>query len=71
MDMETTSVKYEVESTLDDNLKVASSIEIEKSNNTDMPEWEVIPITVEETDMEVNLIPEHLYQIDGERVWRQ
>lgn len=42
--METTSVKYEVESTLDENIKVASSIEIEKSNNTDMPEWELIPI---------------------------
>lgn len=66
--METTSVKYEVESTLDENIKVASSIEIEKSNNTDMPEWELIPIKVEETDMDVNLIPEYMYQIDGERV---
>ena len=43
-------------------------IEIEKSNNTDMPEWELIPIKVEETDMDVNLIPEYMYQIDGERV---
>lgn len=66
--METTSVKYEVESTLDENIKVASSIEIEKSNNTDMPEWELIPIKVEETDMDINLIPEYMYQIDGERV---
>ena len=63
-----TSVKYEVESTLDENIKVASSIEIEKSNNTDMPEWELIPIKVEETDMDINLIPEYMYQIDGERV---
>ena len=43
-------------------------IEIEKSNNTDMPEWEVIPITVEDTDVERNLMPEHLYRVDGERV---
>ena len=66
--LENTSVKYEVETALDDNLKVASSIEIEKSNNTDMPEWEVIPITVEDTDVERNLMPEHLYRVDGERV---
>ncbi len=66
--LEKTSVKYEVETALNDNLKVASSIEIEKSNNTDMPEWELIPIKVEETDMDVNLIPEYMYQIDGERV---
>ena len=66
--LEKTSVKYEVETALNDNLKVASSIEIEKSNNTDMPEWEVIPITVEDTDVERNLMPEHLYRVDGERV---
>ena len=66
--IENTSVKYEVETALNDNLKVASSIEIEKSNNTDMPEWEVIPITVEDTDVERNLMPEHLYRVDGERV---
>ena len=66
--LEKTSVKYEVETALNDNLKVASSIEIEKSNNTDMPEWELIPIKVEETDMDINLIPEYMYQIDGERV---
>ena len=64
--LEKTSVKYEVETALNDNLKVASSIEIEKSNNTDMPEWEVIPITVEDTDVERNLMPEHLYRVDGE-----
>ena len=46
--LEKTSVKYEVETALNDNLKVASSIEIEKSNNTDMPEWEVVDIPVEE-----------------------
>ena len=46
--IENTSVKYEVETALNDNLKVASSIEIEKSNNTDMPEWEVVDIPVEE-----------------------
>ena len=46
--LENTSVKYEVETALDDNLKVASSIEIEKSNNTDMPEWEAVDIPVEE-----------------------
>lgn len=46
--LENTSVKYEVETALNDNLKVASSIEIEKSNNTDMPEWEVVDIPVEE-----------------------
>ena len=46
--IENTSVKYEVETALDDNLKVASSIEIEKSNNTDMPEWEAVDIPVEE-----------------------
>lgn len=57
-----------METALNDNLKVASSIEIEKSNNTDMPEWEVIPITVEDTDVERNLMPEHLYRVDGERV---
>lgn len=66
--LEKTSVMYEVETALNDNLKVASSIEIEKSNNTDMPEWELIPIKVEETDMDINLIPEYMYQIDGERV---
>lgn len=66
--LENTSVKYEVETALNDSLKVASSIEIEKSNNTDMPEWELIPIKVEETDMDINLIPEYMYQIDGERV---
>ena len=66
--LENTSVKYEVETALDDNLKVASSIEIEKSNNTDMPEWEAIPITVKETAMERDPIPEHEYQIDGEKV---
>ena len=66
--LEKTSVKYEVETALNDNLKVASSIEIEKSNNTDMPEWEVIPITVEDTDVERNLMPEHLYRVYGERV---
>ena len=46
--LENTSIKYEVETALDDNLKVASSIEIEKSNNTDMPEWEAVDIPVEE-----------------------
>lgn len=46
--LEKTSVKYEVETALNDSLKVASSIEIEKSNNTDMPEWEVVDIPVEE-----------------------
>ena len=46
--LENTSVKYEVETALNDNLKVASSIEIEKSNNTDMPEWEAVDIPVEE-----------------------
>ena len=46
--LENTSVKYEVETALDDNLKVASSIEIEKSNNTDMPKWEAVDIPVEE-----------------------
>ena len=46
--IENTSVKYEVETALNDNLKVASSIEIEKSNNTDMPEWEAVDIPVEE-----------------------
>lgn len=46
--LENTSVKYEVETALDDNLKVASSIEIEKSNNTDMLEWEAVDIPVEE-----------------------
>ena len=46
--LEKTSVKYEVETALNDNLKVASSIEIEKSNNTDMPEWEAVDIPVEE-----------------------
>ena len=46
--LENTSVKYEVETALNDSLKVASSIEIEKSNNTDMPEWEVVDIPVEE-----------------------
>ena len=46
--IEKTSVKYEVETALNDNLKVASSIEIEKSNNTDMPEWEAVDIPVEE-----------------------
>lgn len=46
--IENTSVKYEVETALNDSLKVASSIEIEKSNNTDMPEWEVVDIPVEE-----------------------
>ena len=66
--LEKTSVKYEVETALNDNLKVASSIEIEKSNNTDMPEWEAIPITVKETAMERDPIPEHEYQIDGEKV---
>ena len=44
----TSSVKYEIEETLEDNVKVASSIEIEKSNNTDMPEWEAVDIPVEE-----------------------
>ena len=66
--LENTSVKYEVETALNDSLKVASSIEIEKSNNTDMPEWEAIPITVKETAMERDPIPEHEYQIDGEKV---
>lgn len=42
--LENTSVKYEVETALNDSLKVASSIEIEKSNNTDMPEWEAVDI---------------------------
>ena len=37
-----------METALNDNLKVASSIEIEKSNNTDMPEWEAVDIPVEE-----------------------
>ncbi len=46
--IENTSVKYEIEEALNDNLKVASSIEIEKSNNIDMPEWEVVDIPVEE-----------------------
>ena len=46
--IENTSVKYEVETALNDSLKVASSIEIEKSNNTDMPEWEAVDIPVEE-----------------------
>ena len=46
--LEKTSVKYEVETALNDSLKVASSIEIEKSNNTDMPEWEAVDIPVEE-----------------------
>ena len=46
--LENTSVKYEVETALNDNLKVASSIEIEKSNNIDMPEWEAVDIPVEE-----------------------
>ncbi len=46
--IENTSVKYEIEEALNDSLKVASSIEIEKSNNTDMPEWEAVDIPVEE-----------------------
>lgn len=46
--LENTSVKYEVETALNDSLKVESSIEIEKSNNTDMPEWEAVDIPVEE-----------------------
>ena len=46
--LEKTSVKYEVETALNDSLKVASSIEIEKSNITDMPEWEAVDIPVEE-----------------------
>ena len=46
--LENTSVKYEVETALNDSLKVASSIEIEKYNNTDMPEWEAVDIPVEE-----------------------
>lgn len=46
--LENTSVKYEVETALNDSLKVVSSIEIEKSNNTDMPEWEAVDIPVEE-----------------------
>lgn len=64
----TSSVKYEIEKTLEDNVKVASSIEVKKANNTEMPEWEAIPITVKETAMERNPIPEHEYQIDGEKV---
>lgn len=46
--IENTSVKYEIEEALNDNLKVASSIEIEKSDNIDMPEWEAVDIPVEE-----------------------
>ena len=46
--IENTSVKYEIEEALNDNLKVVSSIEIEKSNNIDMPEWEAVDIPVEE-----------------------
>ena len=46
--IENTSVKYEIEEALNDNLKVASSIEIEKSNNIDMPEWEAVDIPVEQ-----------------------
>ena len=33
-----------------------------------IPEWEAIPITVKETAMERKPIPEHEYQIDGEKV---
>ena len=63
-DINKTSVKYEVETTLSDELSVTSAIEVEKSNNTNMPEWEPIPVAVYEGKPE----SEYNFEIDGETV---
>ena len=66
--LENTSVKYEVETALNDSLKVASSIEIEKSNNTDMPEWEAVDIPVEEVTYSYESSYNESWMLDWEMV---
>lgn len=39
-----TSFKYEVETTISEELAVTSSLELEKANNTDMPQWEPVEV---------------------------
>lgn len=59
----TASMKFEVTTELEDDAKVSSSVKVEKANNTNMPEWEPVPVAVEEED------PEPIsYEIDGEDV---
>ena len=63
----TTSMKFEVTTELEDEGKVSSSVKVEKANNTDMPEWEVV-------EVEEVVVPQKLedsdynYSIDGEKV---
>lgn len=59
----TNSMKFEVSTVLDDKTSVSSFIKVDKSNNTDMPGWELIPIDVEEEYSE----PIE-YKIDGEKI---
>ncbi|WP_075679689.1 hypothetical protein [Roseburia sp. 831b] len=59
----TSSMKFEVSTVLDDKTSVSSFIKVDKSNNTDMPGWELIPIDVEEEYSE----PIE-YKIDGEKI---
>lgn len=59
----TTSMKFEVSTELEDETNISSFIKVDKSNNTDMPGWELIPIDVEEE------YPEPIeYKIDGEKI---
>lgn len=59
-----TSVKYEVETAISEELKVNSSLEVEKSNNTNLPQWEPVPVEVCEYEPE----PDYSPSIDGEAV---
>ena len=40
----TTSMKFEVSTELEDETDISSFIKVEKSNNIDMPEWELVPV---------------------------
>ena len=50
MDIESLEIGYEVNTQLEENLSVCSSIGIKKSNNTDMRNWE--KVTIEENNRE-------------------
>lgn len=59
----TTSMKFEVSTELEDETDVSSFIKVERSNNTDMPGWEIVPVIVEEENLETMG-----YEIDDEKI---
>lgn len=60
----TTSIKVEVSTDLNNDINVSSYLEVEKSNNADMPGWELVP--VEEPIALQDIDESNYYIFDGE-----